>query len=178
MKSLLMISYPFPPNASAGALRTSRFARNLKKFGWVIDVITIRRRSDSFQDESQYTQLCLEGINVHSTKNFDPWLRLRSITVNSKILGIARSAMMRLTSYPDHMIFWVPTAIIKGFKLHKKRPINIIYSTSPPHSTHIAGLILSKVTGIPWVADFRDPWTLNASRETFKNNQWLLSNID
>ena len=32
MKRLLMISYPFPPNASAGAARSERFARYLPSF--------------------------------------------------------------------------------------------------------------------------------------------------
>ena len=38
----------------------------------------------------------------------------------------------------------------------------MIYTTSPPHSTHLAGFFISKRLRVPWVADFRDPWTLNA----------------
>ena len=41
----------------------------------------------------------------------------------------------------------------------KDHPVDIIVSTGPPHTTHLIALGLKRVTGIPWLADFRDPWT-------------------
>jgi len=36
-----------------------------------------------------------------------------------------------------------------------------IYTTSAPYSTHLLGKWLKEQTGLPWLADFRDPWSAN-----------------
>jgi glycosyltransferase involved in cell wall biosynthesis len=43
----------------------------------------------------------------------------------------------------------------------KREDIDAIYSTSPPVVTHLISHFLKKNTGLPWVADFRDGWTLH-----------------
>jgi glycosyltransferase involved in cell wall biosynthesis len=37
----------------------------------------------------------------------------------------------------------------------------VILTTSAPYSAHLAGLVLHRLTGVPWVADFRDEWAAN-----------------
>ena len=59
---------------------------------------------------------------------------------------------------PDSKFDWIPFAVKKGIEIIEKEKINVIYSTSPPNTDHIIGLLLKKVTQKPWVADFRDPW--------------------
>ncbi|MDI6722915.1 MAG: glycosyltransferase family 4 protein, partial [Candidatus Aenigmarchaeota archaeon] len=158
-----MISYPFPPNASAGAVRSERFARYLPQFGWAVDVVTIRPREDMFEDRARLDMLG-KDVCVHFTRTLDPWLWLRDKRPKTLIVRGARSAMMRLFSFPDHMLLWVPFAVKKGLEICKTTQIDAIYSTSPPHSSHLAARILSSLTHKPWLADFRDPWTLNAYR--------------
>ena len=41
----------------------------------------------------------------------------------------------------------------------KEHPVDAIISTGPPHSMHLIALKLNKDLNIPWIADFRDPWT-------------------
>ena len=164
MKNLLMISYPFPPNASAGAVRSERFTRYLPQFGWAVDVVTIRLRQDSFDDRSRLDMLG-NDVSVHFTRTLDPWLWLRDKRPKNVVLRAIRSVSIKLFSFPDHMVLWLPFAVKKGLEICKKKKIDAIYSTSPPHSSHLAARILSSLTHKPWVADFRDPWTLNAYRE-------------
>src|SRR5690606_2341994 len=60
---------------------------------------------------------------------------------------------------PDARMFWIkPSAnfIIDYLKQHK---VDAIVSTGPPHSCHLIALNVKKKTNIPWIADFRDPWT-------------------
>ena len=60
---------------------------------------------------------------------------------------------------PDPRIMWVRPSV-KFLKSYlKKHPVDAIVSTGPPQSMHLIGLELSKATGLPWLADFRDPWT-------------------
>lgn len=158
-----MISYPFPPNASAGAVRSERFARYLPLFDWSVEVVTIKPRKDIFEDSGRLERLG-RNVKVNFTRTLDPWLRLKEIKPNGLVLRGIRSVLMRIFSFPDHMFLWVPFAVWKGLEICKKRKVDAIYSTSPPHSSHLAARILSLLTQKPWVADFRDPWTLNAYR--------------
>jgi glycosyltransferase involved in cell wall biosynthesis len=173
MKRLLMLSYPFPPNASAGAVRSERFARYLPQHGWDVEVVTIQARRDMFADTARLNALG-GRVKVHFTKVVDPWLWLRDIRPVNIILRALRSALMKVLSFPDHMLFWVPFAVAKGFDICSQKPVTAIYTTSPPHSAHLAGLLLSRLTGKPWVADFRDPWTLNAYHDKGALGRFLL----
>ena len=60
---------------------------------------------------------------------------------------------------PDARKFWIRPAIKYMQKYLKANPVDIIISTGPPHTTHMIGLGVKKRTGLPWIADFRDPWT-------------------
>lgn len=60
---------------------------------------------------------------------------------------------------PDARKFWIKPSV--GFlkKYLKKHPVDAIISTGPPHSMHLIALELKRQLGLPWIADFRDPWT-------------------
>ena len=66
---------------------------------------------------------------------------------------------------PDTRVGWVPFAIYKGLRLHKSKKFDVILTNSPPHSTHFVGLALSKITGLPWVTDFKDGWIVDPFRK-------------
>jgi glycosyltransferase involved in cell wall biosynthesis len=163
LKHLLLISYPFPPNSSAGAVRSRRFARYLTELGWRVSVVTIKPNQTNSADTEELDRLN-DSVDVNFTSTLDPWLHLRQKAPKLFLSKIVRSFLMRIFSFPDHMLLWVPFVITKGLSICKQRSVSAIYTTSPPHSTHLAGLILKWLTGKPWVADFRDPWTLNAFR--------------
>jgi glycosyltransferase involved in cell wall biosynthesis len=173
MKRLLMISYPFPPNSSAGATRSERFARYITEFGWRVEVITIRHRKDLFEDTARVDQFGPD-VGMHFTRTVDPWLWLNYRKPNHPLLRIARSAAMRFFSFPDHMLLWVPFAVSQARRICRSNRIDAIYTTSPPHSSHLAGLILSHAYRVPWIADFRDPWTLNAYRSNGFSDRLLI----
>jgi glycosyltransferase involved in cell wall biosynthesis len=172
-KHLLMISYPFPPNSTAGAVRSERFARYLPGYNWVTDVVTIKPREDLFKDSTRLKALG-ENVTVHFTSTVDPWLWARERTPKNILIRAIRSLIMKIFSFPDHMLLWVPFAVRQGLKINRDKPFDAIYTTSPPHSTHLAGLLLSKILKKPWIADFRDPWTLNAYLQKGKIQNILL----
>lgn len=162
-KNILMISYPFPPNPSAGAVRSERFVRYLAEYGWNIDLVTIKPQHNRTVSDSK---LFDKKITIHRTRTLDPWLWLSNRIPKNILLRGIRSVLMRLFSFPDHMLLWFPFALFCGFKICKEKKVCAIYTTSPPHSSQIIGYLLTKITGLPWMADFRDPWTLNAYRDT------------
>ena len=75
----------------------------------------------------------------------------------SALAGLTVAALRRLWPYP--WLGWVPFAIARGAAVaRKERPVAIL-SSFPPTASHIVAGALHRVTGLPWIADFRDPWT-------------------
>lgn len=70
---------------------------------------------------------------------------------------------------PDSKFDWIPFAVKKGIEIIEKEDIDVIYSTSPPNTDHIIGLLLKKFTQKTWVADFRDPWLSWQLMETLES---------
>jgi len=63
--------------------------------------------------------------------------------------------------FPDEHVLWVPSAVVAGLLAHRRHSVDLIYSSSSPISGHLAAALLNSITGLPWVADFRDPWIGN-----------------
>ena len=60
---------------------------------------------------------------------------------------------------PDPRVTWVNPSVKYLKKYLKEHPVDVIVTTGPPQSMHLIGLRLHKDLGIPWIPDFRDPWT-------------------
>ena len=116
MKRLLMISYPFPPNASAGAFRSERFARYLQEYGWAVDVVT-PKIGQGVSDDEHFAEKLGSNVQINRTVTLDPWLWLLERIPKNWTLRVVRSVLMKITSFPDHMIFWVPFAAGAGVRI-------------------------------------------------------------
>ncbi len=60
---------------------------------------------------------------------------------------------------PDARKFWIKPSIRFLLKYLKENPVDAIISTGPPHSMHLIARELKRRLKLPWIADFRDPWT-------------------
>ena len=60
---------------------------------------------------------------------------------------------------PDARRFWIKPSVRFLRKYLQENPVDAIISTGPPHSMHLIAWRLKKHFNIPWIADFRDPWT-------------------
>jgi len=60
---------------------------------------------------------------------------------------------------PDARKFWIKPSVRFLRKYLRENPVDAIISTGPPHSMHLIALKVKKEFNIPWIADFRDPWT-------------------
>ena len=71
--------------------------------------------------------------------------------------GLLRS-LGRMCLVPDLQLSWVPFARWRAFRAMGREKFDLLYSSYPPASAHLLGLLLKERTGLPWVADFRDSW--------------------
>ncbi len=93
--------------------------------------------------------------------------KVKNKTAQSILKGI--STILCLPFYLVEKIFlqfdsqwsWFLSASIKGSRLIKKYRPAMLYSTAGPPTTHLAGYILHKIYGLPWMAELHDPLILD-----------------
>jgi glycosyltransferase involved in cell wall biosynthesis len=89
----------------------------------------------------------------------------RTSSLESRILMMTVPRLLgingKYVQVPDPFVGWLPAAVVKGLHIIKKEKIDAVFSTSMPNTSHLAALLLTKKTGIPWLADFREAWTDN-----------------
>jgi glycosyltransferase involved in cell wall biosynthesis len=69
--------------------------------------------------------------------------------------------LRRLVLFPDDEIGWLPFAVVSAIRAHRARKFDALYSTSSPVTAHLVAGVVKRLTGVPWVAEFRDPWVGN-----------------
>src|SRR4029078_10489684 len=74
-------------------------------------------------------------------------------------LGIPQASAF--IAWPDETVGWLPFATVAAHRLAAQWCPHVVMSSSYPFTGHLAGLAVRRSRGIPWVADFRDPWTCN-----------------
>jgi glycosyltransferase involved in cell wall biosynthesis len=150
ISSVLMIAYYFPPMGGAGVQRTLKFVKYLPEFGWKPSILTVSAQSH-FKDNSLVEEVP-PGLSITRTPILHPPLQLP---------WRLRSFISRWVLVVDEQIGWLPFAVKAGCKVIEQGNIKVIYSTSSPYTNHLIALQLHCQTGLPWVADFRDPWIQN-----------------
>ena len=145
-KKILMIAFHFPPIAgSSGYLRTLKFASYLPQYGYLPYIVTAHPFMYADKNSKTLTQIP-DGIVVKRAYGLDTG---RHLSISGKYLSFL--------AVPDKYTIWILPALLTALKLIYKEKINLIYTTYPIPSTHYIGYLLKKITGITWVADFRDP---------------------
>ncbi|SFU75115.1 Glycosyl transferase 4-like domain-containing protein [Nitrosomonas eutropha] len=141
-----MIAYHFPPlHGSSGMQRTLRFARYLPDHGWEPIILAPSPRAYQQTDSGQLADI-REQVRVYRAFALDT---ARHLTLKGRYL--------RLLAQPDRWVSWWLGAIPVGLYLIRKYKPDVIWSTYPIATAHLIGLTLHRLTGIPWMADFRDP---------------------
>ncbi|AMV39242.1 putative glycosyl transferase [Planctomyces sp. SH-PL62] len=65
---------------------------------------------------------------------------------------------------PDKAIGWLPIGLIAALRALRRHQGRAIYSSAPFWTAHLIAMSAKKLTGRPWIADFRDPWRSNPFR--------------
>lgn len=153
MKTILVISFYYPPYSRGGVNRILRFTKALTSAGKELIIIAP-------QDNN--------GINNKVCSVHLPILIRKLCALPSFSDSISQSKSNRLPilfwklfkflSIPDRQIYWLPFVIGKVREIVRDKSIDCIVSTSPPVSSHICGLILKNFLRRPWFTEFRDTW--------------------
>jgi glycosyltransferase involved in cell wall biosynthesis len=165
-KKILMIINFFPPAGGGGVYRPLAFVKYLSRLSWGVTVVTTQPGEFWISDPGLEAQVPPE-VRVVRTASLSGFRLLRAVRGGPSAGAASRrsssgfGALRRLGEHllvPDTYRGWVPFASRAASELCRAERFDIIYSTSPPDSSHLAALSVARRFGIPWVADFRDPW--------------------
>ncbi len=184
-KRVLVISYYWPPSGGSGVQRWLHFVRYLRAFGWEPVVYTVANGEYPYLDPG-LAALVPDGVEVIRRRIWEPYgwfrrMRGRGGSIDPTVLGSGGAVGWRQALalwvrgnllIPDPRCFWIGPSVRYLNTYLETHPVDAIVSTGPPHSMHLIGLRLHDATGIPWMADFRDPWTQMFLFEQFRPG-WL-----
>jgi len=174
MKRVLIITYYWPPSGGAGVQRWLKFTKYLRGFGWEPVIYTPENPEFPEADNSLFKDIP-EGIEVIKTPIWEPYdaykkfigqkkeekIQAGFLTVKKKNPIVENISVWIRGNFfiPDARRFWIKPSIRFLVKYLNAHPVDAMVSTGPPHSMHLIALGLKNRLNIPWLADFRDPWT-------------------
>lgn len=173
-KTVLIITYYWPPSGGAGVQRWLKTVKYLREFGWEPLVYTPENPEAPAIDNSLLKDIP-DGVKVIKQPIWEPYSFYRKFLglkkdekINAGFLtekkkpGLAEKISVWIRGnffIPDARKYWVKPSVEFLSNYLRSHPVDAVVSTGPPHSMHLIALGLKQKTGIPWLADFRDPWT-------------------
>jgi len=174
MKKALIITYYWPPSGGGGVMRWLKFSKYLPLYGWQPVIFTPENPDPSITDESLTREIPGNTV-VIKLPIWEPYDIYRKLTGKKKEEKFKAGYISEASSrgwkdklsvfirgnlmIPDPRKFWVNPSVKYLKNYLKENPVDVIITTGPPHSMHLIGLKLKRSLNIPWIADFRDPWT-------------------
>ena len=147
---VLFFAYYYPPQKTSGAERPRRFTKYLPDFGYEAIVLSA---TDA------------PGIRIVSNSPEDSF-PATSPSLLTRFAASAADIMQRVLDERSERLPWAARAVATARSIVQQTSVTAIFSTSPPLSTHLAAMCLKSAYGIPWVADFRDPFADNPIRRS------------
>jgi hypothetical protein len=185
--AVVMVAYYFPPDGSAGVYRPLRFVRQLAWRGWRPTVVTLDAESHARPDPRLLTLVPAE-VEIVRVSERDIWKRIQSRREQGTraqlrtggavqaarlrrahqrpLRSLARRIVRRVEAtvyYPDPARFWIRPAVSASVGVCRSKRPEAILATGGPWSAFLVAHETSRRTGVPYVLDFRDSWTLTCN---------------
>jgi len=155
VKRVLMIAFHYPPlQGGSGILRTHAFSRTLAQHGWEPLVLTVTPGAHASKVSGEMSG---EGSGEMSGDGADCCLVHRCPALDAGRHLAIHGRYPALLALPDRWVSWTVSAIPAGLRLIRRHRPDLIWSTYPIATAHLVALGLHRLTGVPWIADQRDP---------------------
>lgn len=165
---VLILAYDFPPYVSVGGLRPYSWYKYLKQNG--IDPVVISRQWENkhgsqfdYISSSSSSEVVVEEstlgtiIRTPYFANISNKLMLRYGANRFRLLRRIFSAYYELTQYVINI--GPKVELYKAAKEYMKdNKVDLIIATGEPYVLFRYAHQLSKLSGVPWIADYRDSW--------------------
>lgn len=176
----LLFSYTFPPTGGSGVQRPAKLCKYLGEFGWSVEVLAAGHDRFPWHDPTLTTDIP-HDCRVHRVPGHEPaCLAAKMVSPLKSLPGlddrrrrwVEDRLYWRLIAMAERMgrgsgeSWWVGPASRAAIRRHRERKFDVIISTGPPTFVHLAAMRVAQVTGLPWVADVRDPFVSDFDRNS------------
>jgi glycosyltransferase involved in cell wall biosynthesis len=173
MRKVLIISYYWPPAGGIAVHRCLKFAKYLREFGWEPVLCIPDNPEYPVLDPGNFKDVP-SGITVLKTKIWEPYRffklltgkkkgeRIHNVFLEEDKPGFGQKLGIWIRGnifIPDARKFWIRPSVKYLTKYLKSNPVDAVFTNGPPQTTHMIACGIKKKLGIPWHADFQDPWT-------------------
>lgn len=174
MRKVLIITYYWPPAGGSAVYRWLKFTKYLREFGWEPVIYTAENGEYPELDPANEKDIP-QGITILKQPIWEPYSAYKKFIgqkktdkVNVGFLSEKKKPALteRISVWvrgnffiPDARKFWIKPSVKFLTQWLSDNPVDAIISSGPPHSMHLIAMGLKKKLNIPWIADFRDPWT-------------------
>ncbi len=206
-RRVLLVAYDFPPRRTSGVYRPTAFTKYLPQCGWQPTVLTIHSSANAVFDNGLLQRVPATVLVERTSQIRLNWWEDRALqTIRSagalqpssgealpggngetrdfrlvdRTLRAAARLLRECLYFPDETAGWIPFALARALQLHLAHRFDAVYTTHPPRAAHPVGLLLSMICRVPWVIEFRDPWTLPSEESSHihqgpapRRNAWL-----
>lgn len=173
MIKVLILAYDFPPYISVGALRPYSWYKYLMEFG-IYPIVVTRLWQKSHNNSLDYftpteSSRVIEetkfGVIIKAPYNLNlrdkivlKYGESRFILIRRLISGFYEVAQFIANIGPKSKLFYEAREYLK------KHQVDLIIATGEPFVLFKYAYKLSKDFNIPWIADYRDPWSQDKAR--------------
>jgi Glycosyl transferase 4-like domain len=172
-RHVMLVNYFFPPMTGGGVARPVMLAKYLRQLGWTVTVVTVRAESaddfgldiDGAADVVRAPEwrigwfLGALGITLRFARR--GWERLAARGPRPTTL-VDRGFAYEEEEIEASKLGWVVPAVLAARRAHRVQPIDIAVVSIPPASSGTVGWLLRRLCGIPYLVEYRDPWTIGA----------------
>ena len=196
MRSVIMIAYSFPPEGNAGVYRPLRFVRHLPAMGWNASVVALDTHCYERYDPD-LLDLVPSDTEVIRVRSRDPWQSIQMrraqriqkkhtcapvktsarnhVAQQAPVRSFLREVVHRAEAWcyhPDMAMCWIRPAVKVAVEISARKRPDVIWATAGPVSSFVVAQRVSQRTGIPYVLDFRDPWTIMCTEFDARRPAW------
>lgn len=167
---VLLVNYFFPPMTGGGIPRPVKMAKYLHRAGWKVTILTVRATGPTDQ--------LLDVAGSAEVVRVREWPAGPLLSCADQCVRLLRRGWERLSPrdtslldwgfvYEEHEIAaskigWVAPGVRAALRIHRRDPVDVAIASIPPGAAGAIGWALRRLRGVPYLVEYRDPWTVGA----------------
>ena len=173
-KRVLIVTYYWPPSGGIGVHRCLKFTKYLRDFEWEPVVYVPKNAHYNYLDEGNLKDIP-DNLTIIRGRIIEPFRIFKLLTGRKQSEPLTNPIHVRKKKFsiieklsiwirgnlfiPDARALWIRPSVRRLIKYLKEEPVDVLFSDGPPHTNTVIACRVASKTGIPWLADFQDPWT-------------------
>ena len=155
-------------------MRNLKLVKYFRDFGWEPIVYAPANAHYPYLDPGNLKDVP-ENLTVIRKKIREPFAAFKLLTGRKKTESLNNIVQVRSKKtkwidslgiwvrgnffIPDARAMWIKPSVKFLIQYLRENPVDAIFTDGPPHTNTYIACKIRQATGIPWVADFQDPWT-------------------